>query len=225
MIIGNGLIAKSLNKIDLDNYIFFASGVSNSNCVNDFEFRRELDKIKNFELISKSQTFVYFSSCLLSLNMDNLNSYYSHKRDIEQYIISNFKNFLILRLPQVVGNSNNKNTLINNFIYKIQASQKIEILENSTRYFLDVNKLTCYLDILIKKNIKNEILDIFYPKKYSIIEVVKILENCLNMKANLNIVKGGIDYDLKIPNYFKGFEKDIDTQFDYLENCIYKYFI
>ena len=46
MIIGNGLIAKSLQEIDSENVLFFASGVSNSLETRDSEFEREYFLLK-----------------------------------------------------------------------------------------------------------------------------------------------------------------------------------
>jgi hypothetical protein len=46
MIIGNGMIANNLSKIDNDNVLFFASGVSNSLCNDENEFEREIKLLK-----------------------------------------------------------------------------------------------------------------------------------------------------------------------------------
>lgn len=45
MIIGRGQIATSFNNTDLEDYIIFASGVSDSNCTNNDIFLREYNLI------------------------------------------------------------------------------------------------------------------------------------------------------------------------------------
>jgi hypothetical protein len=47
MIIGNGLIAKSLKNIDSKDHLYFASGVSNSLETRSSEFEREFSLLKN----------------------------------------------------------------------------------------------------------------------------------------------------------------------------------
>ena len=46
MIVGNGLIAKALQKIDAPEMVFFASGVSNSLENNKKAFEREVNLLK-----------------------------------------------------------------------------------------------------------------------------------------------------------------------------------
>ena len=53
MIIGNGNIAKVL--IDRDDLVYFASGTSNSSCVDKLEFERELEMRKkgDYDIMGK----------------------------------------------------------------------------------------------------------------------------------------------------------------------------
>ena len=65
MIYGNGLIAKSFIKYKKNSkYIFFASGVSNSQETNKFKYTKEIKLLKKILLNKKNnQIFIYFSSC------------------------------------------------------------------------------------------------------------------------------------------------------------------
>lgn len=227
MIIGKGLIAKSLYNIDSDEYIFFASGVSNSMEDNAAEFERELDLVKSLISI-EDKILVYFSSCMLSVDNPLLNSYYLHKQNIEKIIINNFNKYLILRLPQVIGISNNNNTLINNFIKKINGNEKIVLQKYATRYFLDVDDLVLVLGRLVEKNIYNQVLNIFYPKKYSIYEIILSIESCLRKQSNHIFINEGYSYEINNHKLDNDIVSDIflkDSYFDYLENCINKYYL
>lgn len=63
MIIGNGFIANSLRKIDSDDLIIFASGVSNSLIdKNDPNLQREISLIKEFKDTEKK--IIYFGDII-----------------------------------------------------------------------------------------------------------------------------------------------------------------
>jgi len=225
MIIGNGLIANSLQKLDNNNYIFFASGVSNSAAVNVIDFDRELRLIQEIHQSNKNKVFVYFSSCFLSNKEAKLTPYYAHKLKMEEYISNNKLNYLILRLPQVIGKSNNNNTLINNFIYKSNINEIITLQKFANRYFIDILDLSEIIKKLIILKITNEILDIFYPKSYNLLDIIEILETCSGKKINYKLINEGISYSLKehsIYNYGNLIPHSIDD--NYLLSSIKKHY-
>jgi len=225
MIIGNGLIANSIKDSDNKNYIFFASGVSNSSTINALEFDREFKLIKELLRSHENKIFVYFSSCYISNNNAKLTPYYAHKLKMEDYISNNRLNYLILRLPQVIGKSNNNNTLINNFIYKSNINEIITLQKFANRYFIDILDLSEIINKLIFLNIKNEILDIFYPKSYNLLDIIEILEICSGKKINYKLINEGISYSLK-EHLLYNYGNLINHSFDdnYLFNSIKKHY-
>jgi nucleoside-diphosphate-sugar epimerase len=225
MIIGNGLIANSIKDTDDKNYIFFASGVSNSSVTNPLDFEREFRLIKELHLKHENKIFVYFSSCYISNNNAKLTPYYVHKLKMEEYIANNHFNYLILRLPQVIGKSNNNNTLINNFIYKLSKNEIIKLQRFANRYFIDVLDISEIIKKLITLKVKNEIIDIFYPKSYNLIEIIEILELCSEKKINYKLINEGISYSLTehlIYNYGNLISNSFDD--NYLLSSIKKHY-
>ena len=225
MIIGNGLIASSIQYSDDHNYVFFASGVSNSSTINELEFEREFKMINELLLKYDTKIFVYFSSCYVSNNNSKLTPYYTHKLKMEEYISNNHKNFLILRLPQVIGKSNNNNTLINNFLYKANSNEIINLQKFSNRYFIDILDISIIIKKLVHLKIINEILDIFYPKPYNLIEIIEILEICSGKKIKYKLINDGISYSLKehlIYNYSNLISHPVNE--NYLYNSIKKHY-
>jgi len=106
MIIGNGDIAKVLT--DSENIVFFASGVSNSKCIDDKEFIRE----KTLLLNTKADHLVYFST--LSIYEKN-SPYTQHKLEMENLVKSGmFKTYTIIRIGNITW-GDNPNTIINYF--------------------------------------------------------------------------------------------------------------
>lgn len=225
MIIGNGLIASSIQDSDDNNYIFFASGVSNSSTTNALEFDREFKLIKELLLRYENKIFVYFSSCYISNINSKLTPYYAHKLKMEDYIANNHLNYLILRLPQVIGKSNNNSTLINNFIFKANINETIKLQKFANRYFIDISDISDVIKKLIILQVKNEILDIFYPKSYNLLEIIEILEICSGKKINYILINEGISYSLK-ENLLYNYSNLITNSFDdnYLYNSIKKHY-
>lgn len=93
MIVGNGLIANSFkkSKISFEEYIIFASGVSNSQEQENQEFEREKKNILSYKKSTKK--FIYFSSIptILDPSQKDL-KYVKHKLEMEKLIKNNFTN-------------------------------------------------------------------------------------------------------------------------------------
>ena len=129
MIIGKGMIANALKEIDMDEVLFFCSGVSNSQETNENEFLREKNLLKSYE--NSNKKIIYFSSYFLNFKQYLTNRYYSHKLEMEQIIQNSYENYTIYRLPQIVGNSKNLNTLTNYLFNKITNHEPLNIYKNT----------------------------------------------------------------------------------------------
>ena len=89
MIVGDGLIARAFkdSKLNYDDYIIFASGVSNSNETNINEFIREKKLLINILNQYPEKKIIYFNSVLSETKS---NDYYIHKcRMVDIIKISN----------------------------------------------------------------------------------------------------------------------------------------
>lgn len=145
MIIGNGSIAKILE--DRDDIVFFASGVSNSSCVDEKEYEREFNLLKT---VPTDNHIVYFSNLGIYYKQDR---YTQHKIDIEEYIRNHYKSYTIVRI-EVCEWVTTPNTILN--IFKRQLSQGIEpTIQDTTRYVLSLSEFLYWLR-LIKSGIRNE---------------------------------------------------------------------
>ena len=145
MIIGNGSIANVLK--DNNDLVFFASGVSNSACMDENEYEREFNLLKT---ISKDKHIVYFSNLGVYYKKDR---YTDHKIEIEEYIRNNFKYYTIVRI-EVCEWVKTPNTILN--VFKSQLSKGIEPnVQNTTRYVLSLDEFLYWVN-LIKPFTKNE---------------------------------------------------------------------
>lgn len=140
MIIGNGLLGSGFIKSsdDYDNYIVFTSGVSNSKEIRADDFKRERNLVLKTIREQNQLTFIYFSSVLAGINN---NKYYNHKLEIEALIKKETSNYIIFRIPQIVGGVGNKNNLINYFKTSIKSEKEITIYKNVKRSLVDIDDL------------------------------------------------------------------------------------
>ena len=145
MIIGNGSIAKVLK--DREDIVFFASGVSNSSCIDEKEYERELNLLKT---VSTDNHIVYFSNLGIYYKKDR---YTQHKINIEEYIRNNYKSYTIVRI-EVCEWVTTPNTILN--VFKKQLSQGIEpIIQDTTRYVLSLSEFLYWIN-LIQPGVRNE---------------------------------------------------------------------
>ena len=180
MIIGNGLIGTEMKKIDIDDILFFCSGVSDSTETLKKLFQREIDLFdditKNFEY----DKIIYFGSLPYLNNKIFLN----HKENVENKIKTLNKKYIIARLPTVVGKTGNSNNLIPFFVNSIKNSLPVNIHE-TFRSVLDVSDLKRIVEYLILDKFNGEI-NINYADLTRIEDILFMLSKILKRKLNIN---------------------------------------
>ena len=145
MIIGNGSIAKILE--DREDIVFFASGVSNSSCTDEKEYKREFNLLKS---ITTDNHIVYFSNLGIYYKQDR---YTQHKQEVEEYIRDNYKSYTIVRI-EVCEWVKTPNTILN--VFKYQLAKGIEPkIQDTTRYVLSLNEFLYWIK-MIQPGVRNE---------------------------------------------------------------------
>lgn len=142
MIIGSGDIASIIN--DRDGAIFFASGVSNSLETKDSEYIREREMLQHQD---KTKCIFYFSS----IAIDNeekfeVSKYLQHKKNMEDYIKSNFENYNIIRIGNITWGKN-PNTFLNHIRNKIKNKESVYI-SDEYKFMIDSHTLLSLTDNL-----------------------------------------------------------------------------
>ena len=230
MIIGSGLIARGFVEscFDHENFLFFASGVSNSKEVDPKAFSRERQLLINS--ISSHKILIYFSTCSI-YDPELINTpYVQHKILMEQIIANKFKqtDYAIFRLPQVVGNTKNANTIISFLYEKIMKGEMIDIWENAKRYLIDIDDVVAIVSYMLCESsgkFINKTTDISPPYSTSIIEIVDIFELILQKKTKVNILNKGSNYLINAIET-KEVAKKLGISFStwYVENLLRKYY-
>lgn len=179
MVIGNGLLSKAFESLDSPELVIFASGVSDSTCQDELEYKREFDLLSNTIQSNRNKKIIYFSTCDY-YDSSKQTRYIKHKLDIERYIASTSSNWLIFRLPQIIGKGNSKN-LIANFVHNILFDIPFSVYTNLDRNLIDISDAK----LLVSKYIdsKNEIINIANPLNIKVGKLLEILETLLNKKS------------------------------------------
>lgn len=193
MVIGNGLIASAFERYkNNDDIIIFASGVSNSQETSELAFNREINLMKRYLNLDKK--LIYFSTC--SIFDESLDSdYIKHKLNMEHLIENNNKNYIIFRLPNIIGRTTNNNTFFNNIKNKIINDEIITIYLKSIRYLIDIGDVSAILPLIINYNkVRNQTINVCFDNKMYIIEIIEIMEEILSKKANKILIDKGHNY-------------------------------
>jgi nucleoside-diphosphate-sugar epimerase len=217
MIIGRGLLANSMAYFEENKEVLiFASGVSNSKEIRECEFHREFDLLCSF--LGETKKIVYFSTCGVLYHCSEESLYVKHKRRMEEFIRSNFENYLICRLPNVVGKSENPHTAFNYFKSSIMNGSGITIEKNTTRYFIDVEDVAETLIPIISNTEQNQKeFNVCFKTKIPVVDFVKLMANEMRKEPKIIMAESGCSVDIEneeflnlvAPKY-----KNIDSQYN-----------
>ena len=184
MIVGSGLIAKSFSIfVEDNNIIIFASGVSSSLCDDPFEFKREIDMLCG---LNQNCRIIYFSTASLSDGSFE-SPYIRHKIEMERILMDRFKNYLILRLPTVVGSGGNSTNLFNHFINCISNDLCIKVNVNQYRSLIDADDLYTLTKGIILSDFLG-IVDISLDNQSTVGEIVSDIESVLGINFRKELI-------------------------------------
>jgi nucleoside-diphosphate-sugar epimerase len=221
MIIGTGLIANSLKDIDSKDYLFFASGVSNSLETRDSEFEREFSLLKTTYEQHKEKKFVYFSTLSIHDQSKQNSPYVIYKKNIEVYIQNNIENYLILRIGNIVGKGGNPNTLFNFLKKQIAIRNEFALHLKARRLLLDIDDISKFLESHCLQ-LPNKVVNFSFPYNFDLKEIIAAIEKETHQKASYSEVNEGdfykVDFEQEILTYFSGISPE-----NYLETLTRKY--
>lgn len=225
MIIGNGLIANLFKNSDIDDTVFFASGVSNSLETDKKAFLREENLLRKTLEENKEKVFIYFSTCSIYDSSKNGSPYVNHKLRMEQIVEEFSSQFLILRVSNAVGKGGNPNLLMNYLINSIKEEKTIIVHTLATRNIIDGKDVKTIALQLVKSQNYNRIINVAYLENFSTLEILEVLEKFLHKKSKTKFLKSGQSYLISIPeveSYFK--DNGLNNKKSYLQSLLNLYY-
>lgn len=200
MVIGNGMVAnRFINYKDDQDIIIFASGVSNSKNTATENFAREFNLLQQTIADNPSKLLVYFSTCSILDNDLTASPYVIHKKKVEEYISLNIPSYLILRISNLAGTSNNPYTLLNNFIFNILANHPLIIWKNAYRNIIGIDDMYSIADYFLKEKLRlNTTINIANPANYTVPFIIQTIENHLNKKVISTEVDKGSEFKIDV---------------------------
>lgn len=223
MIVGNGLIAKSFeayqSSCNFKDTTIFASGVSNSQSNNDLDCQREIDLLLKQ---NRKQKIFYFSTCSVYDTSAISTSYVMHKINMEKIIVENFPRYLIIRLPQVVGEGGNPANIFNFLLNAIKNGEVFKLQSAARRSFVDSADIPRLSDSLLK--FQNDVINLAPPGSISVAELVGKIERLLKKQSKHLLVNEGSSYPIDISK-IRMICAEYDSIFtdDYIDKLLLKY--
>lgn len=192
MIVGKGLLAQAFAPYFGDNpeIVVFASGVSNSLETREEEFAREHALL--CQLLAKhAKRFVYFGSCGVATAEADLTAYMKHKKQMESLVLAT-RGGLVLRLPQVVGRTDNHHTLTNFLRDRILSGEHFTVWAHAERNLIDIDDIAAIgATLAADTDAGSAVVPIAADSSVPMREIVKTFERVLDKRANYSLLDKG----------------------------------
>lgn len=227
MVIGDGLIARGFSEYATnDRVVIFASGVSNSANTDITAFDREQKLLERALANNKEHKFIYFSTCSIYDPSLQHSAYIRHKIAMEDIIANTHKDYLIFRISNLAGKTDNPHTVLNFFIQHILSGKPFHVWKRATRNIIDISDALSICRYIINNDLyQNERVNIANPSNYSVLEIVETIEHYFGKKGNYTILDRESNPVIDT-HPIKKIISDLAINFDgnYLEKTIKKYF-
>lgn len=235
-IVGDGMLARSFFTFQhkLENALIFASGVANSLCENQEEYKREIDLLyKTLQSCQeKGSRIVYFSSGgAVYGNFTGIKDesspvfprrmYGRHKLFCESVIIYSGVRYLILRLPNLVGRGQNRHQLIPALVTQaIEGYAKI--YRDAKRDIIDVQDVATIVVSLLKKVDESVVLNVASGYSIPVLDIFSEIEAILGTSARVEILPGCDAQQFSISKLQSYLRDEIHFSPDYWRSAIRK---
>jgi nucleoside-diphosphate-sugar epimerase len=196
-IVGKGLIATTFSRISASStgLVIYASGVSDSRCTDEREFKRERQLLNSTLLqYASPKAFIYFSTCSVYDPELGGSPYVLHKKRMEEFVLSHPKGYVI-RMPQLVGSNAPPNTLVPSLVSKIRRGETVEVWTEAHRNLIDVEDAALIVSNLFSSiPPENHVINVANPDCISIFDLVNAIETVVQLKAETIMIPKGSKY-------------------------------
>lgn len=228
MVIGNGLVAQRFELYNSeDNFLVFASGISNSKTQNPEAYSREINLLKDSVRENNTKSLIYFSTCSIYDPHEMGSAYVQHKLHIEDFIKNHAKQYRIFRVSNLAGISSNPNTLLNFFFNHVKNKANFDLWINACRNIIDVDHAYIIIDHILKHNLfPNQVINIANPQSQPVKKIITTIEAFLNIKSNYMEIDKGTCFAIDTSAIQPISQKlGIRFNYDYLYDLLNKYYL
>jgi len=228
MIVGHGMLANAFAPAYRDDHAIciYASGVSNSRCLDEAEFLRErLQLSVALADAEPESTFVYFGTCSVADPTAADTPYVQHKLAMERLVMAH-PGHLIFRLPQIAANTGNPHTLLNTLHRHLVTGEEFTMWRNAYRNIIDIEDvLAIAMRYVADPPQVKRCINIANPSCYPIGDIVAAMERAMGAKMNLRVVERGAHYHIDVaPMLSSGYALHCQFGAEYLDRVIAKYY-
>ena len=227
MLIGNGLVARRFALYNSkDNFLVFASGVSNSKTKTPEAYNREMKLLHDSIRKYNNQSFIYFSTCSIYDPWEKDSAYVQHKLHIEDIIQTRVKQYQLFRIPNLAGISSNPNTVLNYFFNHIKNGINFDVWINACRNIIDIDHAYLIIDHILKNNLfPNRVINIANPVNHPVKKIIETIEIFLNIKSNYIEIDKGTCFDID-SSLIQPITRELGIRFgpEYLRHLLNKYY-
>jgi nucleoside-diphosphate-sugar epimerase len=199
MIIGSGLIAQAFFSYShlLQEVCVYAAGVSNSLCKDAQAFSMDRQRLeKTLISIPNAMPLVYFSTCSIDDPSSQDNAYVAYKKSLE-VMLREHGNYLVVRLPQVVGGVFNQHTLLNYLTAKVRKFERFDLWRSASRNVIDINDVAqIVLELVLSERARKETINVAATRRWTMLDIVSAIERVTGCTARYNLIERGADYDI-----------------------------
>jgi len=193
MIVGSGLVAKGFSWYqDKDEYLVFASGVSNSPTADRQAFERERSLLTNKLQENPDALVVYFGTCSVYDPAQQSTPYAKHKLAMEALIQKQCNRYRIFRIPNLAGATPNPHTILNYLYQHVVSGERFELWQHAERNIIDITDTFHLCHYIVRENLfPQQIINIANPVNYRVADIVQAIELLCGKKGNYTLVEKG----------------------------------
>lgn len=227
MVIGNGLVARRFGLYNnQDDYLVFASGVSNSKTRDADAYNREIELLRNCFQKYNDKSLIYFSTCSIYDPQEMESTYIQHKLRIEDLIKTHAKQYHIFRISNMAGKSSNPNTMLNFFLNHVKNRVNFDLWINACRNIIDIDHAYLIIDHILQFGLfPNQVINIANPVNHPVKKIIITIEDFLNIKSNYIEIDKGACFEIDISPIQHIIQKlGIPFGYEYLMELLHKYY-
>ena len=134
--------------------------------------------------------------------------------------------FYIFRVSNLVGQSGNRNTILNFYVYHILNGINFDLWTDATRNLIDIDDMYKIADYILKTGAaQNQVINIANTENYTTQEIITAIENLWNTRANYIPIPKGHPFTIDLTTTSPIME-ELGIRFgkNYLPNLLRKYY-